>query len=130
MEILSFIKIVAIGMGIVGVLGIAASLIFLRTPEKREAYQRRLEAVAGSEQVGVWFGRLMVPMVLFPVFIITFMQPFKLLTFGLYYVLPKQTPWAGKVLSASVWLGLLGAVVGAFLACRWVWTRMASSPSK
>ena len=130
MEFSVFLKFLGIGMGVVCVLAIVAPLIFLKTPEKRGAHQRRLEAIAGSEQIGVLFGRAMVAFVLFPVFIIAFMQPLKLLTFGLYFVLPKQTPWVDRVLSTSVWIGMVVAVVGAFLACRWIWIKMAPKPSR
>jgi hypothetical protein len=126
--ILSFLKLVALVVGIVTILGIAYSLIFLRNPERREQFQRRIEAVASSERIGEGFGKMVVAMLLFPVFIIVFMQPFHLLTIGLYYVLPK-TNAVTKMLSASAWIGFVLAVVCAFLVCRWLWTSMTPKSS-
>jgi hypothetical protein len=125
---LSLLKIVAIVVGTLTILMTAYSLIFLRNPERRESFQRKIEASAGSEKIGGRFGKIMIAMMLFPIFIFIFIQPFQLLTLGLAYVLPKTTV-VTRILSASAYAGMALAVVSAFLVCRWFWIRMTPKPS-
>ncbi|HKW14125.1 MAG TPA: hypothetical protein VJS69_06550 [Candidatus Krumholzibacteria bacterium] len=122
------LKIAGMAVAIVTALGIAYALIFLRDEQRRDLYQRRIEAFAGSETIGAGLIRVVIVLMLFPLFILVFIQPLKLLTFGLYFVLPK-TELIQKVLTTSVWINAAVAVVCAFLLCRWLWIRIAKSPS-
>jgi uncharacterized membrane protein len=124
----SFLKIMGVVIGAFTILATVYSVIFLRNLERRESFQRRIEAVAGSSKIGENLGKMMIALILFPIFIIVFIQPFKLLTIGLYYALPK-TNLSHDVLSAAVWIGFVLAIVCAFLVCRWLWIRMPPKPS-
>ena len=82
----------------------------------------RLETMSESDRGHSWLVKLIVAIV-FPVLVVALMQPWKLVLFGLAWLLPVDTRWAQ-------WVGWCASIAGAILAgygalwiCRLIWPK-------
>ena len=87
----------------------------------------RHEGMAESDPAHSWLVKMVIVMIVFPVLLVTLMQPWKLVIYGLAWLLPADAAWAH-------WFGLCAVVVGTILAgwgalrvCRLIWPKPTTS---
>ena len=81
----------------------------------------RLEAMAESDRGHAWLVKSVIVVFVFPVLVLAFMQPWKLVTYGLVWVLPPDGSWAQVVGWGVGIVGVLLALFAALWICRWIW---------
>jgi hypothetical protein len=81
----------------------------------------RLEAMAESDRGHSWLVKFVIVVFVFPVLVLTLMQPWKLVTYGLTSVLRGDERWAQLIGWSAVIIGVLLALFGALWICRWIW---------
>jgi len=57
----------------------------------------RLEHMAESDRRHAWLVKLVIVTMVFPVLLLTLMQPWKLVIYGLAWLLPSHTLWAQAI---------------------------------
>jgi len=82
--------------------------------------------MAESDRGHSWLVKLVIATIVFPVLVVALMQPWKLVLFGLAWLLPVDARWAQ-------WVGWCAAIFGAMLAgyaalwiCRLIWPKTAT----
>ena len=80
-----------------------------------------------SDRRHVWLVRVLIVLLVFSVLFLTLMQPWKLVLYGLAWLLPADKPWAEWVGWSAAIAGVLLALVGALWICRRMWPTTSKS---
>jgi hypothetical protein len=83
--------------------------------------------MAESDRGHAWLLKAVIVLLVFPVLLLTLMQPWKLVLYPLASILPAEALWAQIVGWAAMIVGLMFAIGGAFWVCRLIWPRRATN---
>ena len=86
-----------------------------------------MEGMAESHRAHSWLVKLVIVTIVLPTLLLALMQPWKLVIFGLAWLLPADTLWAQWVGWCAVVVGVVLAVGGALWLCRLIWPRATTS---
>jgi hypothetical protein len=76
-----------------------------------------------SDRGHSWLIKLVIVAIVFPVLVVALMQPWKLVLFGLAWLLPVDQQWAEWVGWCASIVGVVLAGYGALWICRLIWLR-------
>ena len=83
----------------------------------------RLASMTESDRAHSWLVKLLIVTIVFPVLLMALMQPWKLVLFGLAWLLPVGTQWAQWVGWCAAIAGVILAGYGALWICRRIWPK-------
>ena len=87
----------------------------------------RLEGMAESDRGHSWLVKLEIVTIVFPVLVLALTQPWKLVLFGLAWLLPPGTRWAQWVGWCAAIVGVTLAGCGALWICLLIWPKPTTS---
>jgi len=83
-------------------------------------------AVAESDRVHSLIVKALIVMIVFPVLVVTLMQPWKLVLYLVLWLVPA-TKLSGQLAGGAMLVGLVFVVGGALWLCRLIWPKRAAN---
>jgi membrane associated rhomboid family serine protease len=80
-----------------------------------------------SDRRHSWLVKVLIVMMVFPTFLLTLMQVWKLVLYPLAWLLPAEGLWAQLIGWSAAVVGVVFALVGALWICRLIWPKRATN---
>lgn len=96
------------------------------TPTKQTSWWQ-LQPMSESDPGHRWILKGTIAAIIFPALLIGFMQPWKLVMFGLAAIVPTDQQWTRWLGWCAAVVGVILPALGAFSICRLIWPKSPTS---